>query len=242
MPPRKTPTSSTPRKSTALKPTEVLAYLHAHPSFLAEHPELLPHLTPPRDATLGSGVKDFQAFMVDRLKGDLSQVRNQQRELVSISRANMHNQNRVHAAVLALLDAQTFEELIQIIATDFAVLLDVDVVSLVVEANHGLMIGQVNRSGVRIVRTGRINAIMGKKEHLLQDNIEGTPELYAGASTLVQAQALIRLMFSPDAPPGLLAFGSRNPEQFHEGQGTEQISFLARVVERCVRAWLDLPE
>jgi uncharacterized protein YigA (DUF484 family) len=29
---------------------------------------------------------------------------------------------------------------------------------------------------------------------------------------------------------------------FHSGQGTELVCFLARVIERSIRAWLDLPE
>jgi uncharacterized protein YigA (DUF484 family) len=28
---------------------------------------------------------------------------------------------------------------------------------------------------------------------------------------------------------------------FEDGMGTELISFLARVLERCIRFWLDLP-
>jgi hypothetical protein len=39
----------------------------------------------------------------------------------------------------------------------------------------------------------------------------------------------------------MLAFGSREPDLFQQGHGTELISFLARVVERCIRSWLDLP-
>jgi uncharacterized protein YigA (DUF484 family) len=44
-----------------------------------------------------------------------------------------------------------------------------------------------------------------------------------------------------DTPPAILAFGSRDPNMFHEGQATDQILFLARVIERCFRAWLNLP-
>jgi uncharacterized protein YigA (DUF484 family) len=39
---------------------------------------------------------------------------------------------------------------------------------------------------------------------------------------------------------GLLCIGTRKPEKFHPGQGTELLSFLARVLETTLGAWLDL--
>ncbi|MBC7103512.1 MAG: DUF484 domain-containing protein, partial [Parvibaculum sp.] len=32
-----------------------------------------------------------------------------------------------------------------------------------------------------------------------------------------------------------------DPEQFHPDQAVDLLEFLANVVERCVRQWLDLP-
>ena len=35
-----------------------------------------------------------------------------------------------------------------------------------------------------------------------------------------------------------IAFGTRHPGYFNPGQGTELLSFLARILEHCVRTWL----
>jgi hypothetical protein len=35
---------------------------------------------------------------------------------------------------------------------------------------------------------------------------------------------------------------SRRAKQFHDGQRTELLTFLARALERSIRAWLNLPE
>ena len=58
---------------------------------------------------------------------------------------------------------------------------------------------------------------------------------------LADDEALIRLDIHSKAPAGILAFGSRNPDFFAPDQGTELVTFLARVVERCIKAWLTLP-
>jgi len=40
---------------------------------------------------------------------------------------------------------------------------------------------------------------------------------------------------------GLLALGGFEAEQFHPDQAIDLLEFLARIVERCVRQWLELP-
>ena len=67
---------------------------------------------------------DLQQFMVDRLRRDLTRLRGLQDELVANSRDNLSTQDRIHKAILALLDAETFEHLIEIVTTDLAVLLE----------------------------------------------------------------------------------------------------------------------
>lgn len=228
-----------PKVAPTLTAEDVCAYLREHPDFLVQHAELVDHLTPPTHDR-GRGVVDLQAFMVDRLRGDIRVLKEQQRELVTTTRANLNSQNRIHAAVLFLLDAQNFEQLIQTIATDLAVLLDLDVAGLAVESN-GLDIPHVHRTGVRVVEPGRIDEWLGTRDVLLAADIQGDPELFGPGAGLVRSQALIRLQISSETPEGLLAFGSRDPDMFHPGQGTELIGFLARVVERCIRSWLDLP-
>jgi uncharacterized protein len=218
---------------------EVAAFLREHPDFLAQHAELVPHLTPP-NIERGEGVVDFQYFMVERLRHEIGRLKEQQRELVTTTRANLNNQNRIHAAVLFLLDARNFEQLIQTVTTELAVLLDLDVACLIVESN-GQDTPHVHASGVRVVEEGTIARLLGRNDILLRRDVEGDPAIYGAASGLVRSEALIRLHVSDDTPPGLLAFGSREPDMFHTGQGTELVGFLARVVERCIRSWLDLP-
>jgi uncharacterized protein YigA (DUF484 family) len=227
------------RISGALTAEAVSTYLRDNPDFLIRHAYLIQHLTPPM-LRRGSNVLDLQYFMVDRLQTEVGRMRDQQRELIAASRTNLNNQGRVHSAALLLLDAQSFEQVIQTITTDLAVLLDLDVACLIVESGDHDLPG-TDASGVRVVKAGSIDAWLGRREVVLAGNVYGDSSIFGGAAGLVRSEALIRLHISGDAPPGMLAFGSREPDLFQQGQGTELISFLARVVERCIRSWLDLP-
>ena len=75
----------------------------------------------------------------------------------------------------------------------------------------------------------------------LRENVEGDRRIYGEAAGLVRSEAMLRLSVREDAPCALLAMGSREPDRFHKGQGSELLTFLARILEHSIRTWLDLP-
>lgn len=228
-----------PSVSGAPSGEEVQAFLREHSDFLVRHPDLIAHLLPPA-VDRGEGVVDFQYFLVERLRGEVRRLKDAQRELVATSRANLNNQARVHAATLSLLDARSLEHLIDIITTDLVVLLDLDVICLLVEGN-GREGPRVGNGGIRVVEPGLVRRRLGRRDVVLLGDVPEDPEIFGGAAGLVRSEALVRLHVSTEAPEGLLAFGSRDPAMFHQGQATELATFLARVVERTIRSWLALP-
>lgn len=227
--------AATPKLAVA----EVVAFLREHPAFLMEHPDLLHVLTPPAQQR-GAGILDMQHFMLQRLQTEIARLKNQQRALISTSRANLASQSRIHQAVLALLAAPSFEHLIQIVTTDFAVLLDADVITLAVES---VACGQSHLSvrGVQLLERGAVERLFGAdRDVLLMTETEGDPALFGSGAGLVRSAALLRLKVSPQAPAGLLAIGARKPGKFHASQGTELLGFLAKSLAVVIAGWLDL--
>lgn len=220
--------------------SEVIAYLRHHPNFLADHPDLLQVLTPPT-LQRGPGVVDMQHFMLQKLQAEIARLKNQHRALITTTRANLATQSRIHAAVLALLAAPSFEHLIQSVTTDLAVLLDADVITLGVESAR---CGQAHLPvrGIQLLAPGIVDEIFGAdRDVLLHGEIEGDPMLFGSGAGLVRSAALLRLRVSPQAPAGMLAIGARRAGKFHSGQGTELLGFLARSLEVVIAGWLDLP-
>jgi len=224
---------------TTLSTDDVIAWLKAHPDFLKLNPEAIDILLPPREDN-GRKVADFQSYMIERLKADKSEAIETAKEIVETARSNMNNQSRIHKAVLRLLEAESFDEFIQTLTTDITALLDVDITTLVVEA-EGHKIPHINTNGIRIVPEGTIDNWMRGKTVLLQSDIGGIETIYGAGATLVRSQTLVRIDVSMHTPPAMLAFGSRDPNLFQPNQGTEQVIFLARVIERQFKTWLMLP-
>ena len=229
----------------SLTADDVLEFLRDNPKFLQKHPEACDLLIPPKNFTNqregdGKKVADFQSFMIERLKTDKEKVLETTQAIVNNARSNMNNQQRIHAVVLRLLEARNFEEFIHIMTMDMSSMLDTDIAVFVVESN-GHDIPHIHTSGIRILPQGTIDQWMEDQNVLLQGHIGGIEAIYGGGAALVQSQALLRIDIALDTPPAILAFGSRDPDMFGDGQATDLVTFLARVVERAFRNWLHLP-
>jgi uncharacterized protein len=229
-----------PEASSAAQPSpigarEVIAYLRRHPDFLEHHPDALRLLRPPA-RPVGDGVADFQQFMLDRLRHDAARLQHEQRSLIATSRNNLASQCRVHKAVLTMMKATSFEQLLQIVTTDLAVLIDVDVVTIAVESSASPTTRLLN--GIHLLKSGTVEALLGERDVAMATGVQGDPALFGAAAGLVRSQALLRLSFGRAGPVGLVCIGTRKPSTFHPGLGSELLTFLARALAITISQWL----
>jgi uncharacterized protein len=217
---------------------DVIAYLRRHPDFLDEHPEAL-RLLRPAGREMGDGVVDFQQFLHERQRRELNRVNLEYRNLITVSRGNLASQNRVHKAALTVLAAPSFGQLLQIVTTDLAVLLDVDVVTIAVENIAGISL-RLNTHGVHLLEAGAVERLLGEDKAVVYEaDVVGDPALFGGAAGLVRSQALLRLRFGRETPTGILCIGTRKPGRFHPGLGAELLGFLGRIVGLSIGLWLN---
>lgn len=223
-----------------LSEASVADYLRRNPDFLKRNQELLDVLEPPRRGD-GEDVVDLQQFMLDRLRREVAQLKESRDDLLYTGRANMASTGRIHQAVLAILEARSFEHLIDTVVTDVGVILDLDAVTLCVEqAEDGPAPSRIR--GVHQLEAGTVEALLGpKRTHAFLADIQGEPELFGSAAGLVRSAGFLRMNISSATPPALLALGSRKPDHFDPGQGSELLQFLAQSLEASIRQWLELP-
>jgi uncharacterized protein YigA (DUF484 family) len=215
---------------------DIVDYLKSNPKFLQKNPDAVDYLLPPKDKTNGRRVVDFQHYMVEKLKEDKRMVLDTTRDIIEVSRENMQNLARIHDAVLKMLEAETFDQFIQILSVDVPVALDCDAVSLIVEGDDRLPKTQMR--SLRVVPQGTIQNWMEGNDARIQSNIKGTEAMFGEAAGLVQSQALLKINQTMNIPTTMIAFGSRDPELFADGMGTDLISFLCGVVERALLIWM----
>jgi len=200
---------SLPPRPREIGADDVIAYLRQHPDFLDRHPEALRLVRPPARDS-GDGVLDFQHFLLERLRRDV-----------------------------VMLRAASFEHLLQIVTTDLAVLIDVDVVTLGIE-NEAASMSRLPVQGIHLLKSGTVDALLGpNRDALMSSDVQANRILFGPAAGLVRSQALLRLSISRSGPVGLMCMGTRKPDTFYPGLGTELLTFLARALEITIAQWLE---
>jgi uncharacterized protein YigA (DUF484 family) len=228
--------SASPSRATE---SDVVDYLSRHRDFLDRHPELIAELMPPVHGG-GRTVVDMQHYLIARLRRDLGDTRRAHEDAVATARGNLASQERIHAVVLDLMNATSFEHFVESITSELPIKLDVDVVALCVESPRPNQ--PKTRTGVRLLSVGSVDTLMGKDRMLLlRPAVAAERAVYGSGAALIKSDALLRISIGSEAPVGLLALGSRYPGHFRAGQGTELLIFLAKTIESTARAWLDLP-
>lgn len=226
---------------TAPSADEVKSYLRQHPELLANDAELLSSLVPPSQST-GRNVLDMQHFMIGRLQNQVRMLRDIQSDLIEATSLNSIAREQVHAAALKLLDARSFEHLIEYTTSPdgLARVLGIRAATVCIETANG--VSGIGIRGVRVLEPGGVDRILGLGERCrLSAHVRGSRGLYGHLADEVHSEALVRLDISRGSPPGLLALGGFDPDQFHPDQAVDLLEFLANIVERGVRQWLDLP-
>lgn len=227
-------TSENPR-AFDLMPGDVRAYLLEHPDFLEENPDLLELLVPP-EARKGDGVQDFQRYMVAKLQDDFIALKGENEDLMNLMQEHLQRQNRINAAILALMDASDFSSLIRLVGKDFPTLLDQEAVGFFLEAGGWLEQGEYD--GLKVVEPGLVGRWLNGRDLILEEVSGGLEAIFGPDGRQVRSQSLVRIVIREGLPPGLLALGHRDPMHYATGLATEQIECLGSVLERCMRKWL----
>jgi uncharacterized protein YigA (DUF484 family) len=204
----------------------VRAFLQSHPNLVREDAELLSLLGLRHNA---ANVLEFGpaalAHHIDAHRRESSA----RLELETTARANFAAQAQCHAGVTDLLESRN--------NADLARRLDETA-----QLRFGLVAGALAAEGKapagwRQLPEGTVDMMLGAEGSVRLGETGFGTLLFPDASKPVQSCALIRLALWQPACPGILAFGSCDPDAFTPDMGVELIAFIARVVERTAERW-----
>ncbi len=219
-----------------LSETDVVRYLLTHPEFLVNHIEVLRRIAP-REEWSGDSVVDLQTVMMDRSQEAIDDLRSATQSVIATSRSNMSIQTRTHAAVTAVLDVDTLEDVVRVVAEDWPHILDVDVATLGFEFSRAPFPAMINPN-IRQLPLGTIRHLLGPDLNVrLFDEMVDDGTLFGEVAGIAHSAALARIEAGFELPPGLLSLGARE-ETFLPGQGTELLTFLSDVLASTVRRCL----
>lgn len=208
---------------------QVVEYLRNNSGFFTRNPDVLSQLVIPHES---GGAVSLIERQVETLRKQLKETQRQLAELVDVATTNDQLQARMHRLTLELIDAATFEEVLNALEDELHDDFKADAVELrLFSTSH--MDDHLQDSLDGQIATfehffNQNQPICGKMDQQQLDYIFGT-EGYRIAST-----ALIPLKC--DGVLGLLAIGSCDPDRFAPDHGTEFLHRLGEIISRTLQA------
>jgi hypothetical protein len=211
---------------------EVRAWLQGHPELLVADRALLEELAL---RPHGPNVVDFAPAALSRLEAVVERETDARKRIETVARANFAAQAQTHVAALDLMEARSNADLARRLDASAQARFGLAGAIVALEKPGGVPFGW------RALEPGRVDALVGEDGlHWLGSHFEGL-NLFGAAADQVASVALVRvsIALTPGAAPrpGLVAFGSPEPDGFHPAMGCELAAFVAQVVARMAERW-----
>lgn len=211
-------------------PDAILAFLRAHPGFLAANPALYDHLVPPTRLH-GATLADHTHAMLARARTRAEAAERAAIDTAATRRDAEGFTRRVQETVLAMMRAP---DPAWLATHELASLLRLDAARLCAE-NAVL-------AGVASIPMGTVAATLGQRSALVRPIMaragSASPLLHGEAAALAAEEALIRVPLSTG--PGLLALAARDAVGL-AGATTDTLAFLGQAVGAALEGRASTP-
>lgn len=218
-------------KSANLQPddieAEVILYLSEHPDFFSKHPQVLRDMEILHES--GSAVSLIEK-QVEMLRNQLQGYQASMDELIEVARENDTLQERMHRLTLELIDAATFDEVLNALEDELHDDFQADAVELrlfsTTQLKDHLEAELPNHSSTFEEFFNNNKPICGP---LAKEQID---YIFGAEGDQITSTALIPL--KSEGVLGLLAIGSRDPKRFVPQHGTEFLTRLGGIISRTL--------
>lgn len=181
-------------------------------------------------------VISFEERAVAKLRDRLGAVESVNQDLIAFARGHSGATAAIHSAVLALIDADSLDELFEVVARDWPRLLGLDyaVLTLVVEG-RGFRVesGQVGTVEQRIV-----DRAIERLQPVTMRTVDCGHPLFGSAARHIRSEALILITADAPLPYGLLLLGQKDAACLDNRHGAHLLGFLGSCLSAMLRRWL----
>ncbi len=224
-------TSTPPSGVTA---AQVGQYLLDNPDFLAQHPEVIPHLQLP-NAMHADNVANLQGFQLTKLQQKLSRVQQQNRQLLGNAQQNDTSATAINELVLEVLQISSLTQLRKTLTQRLTNQFGLFSVRL-------LLSTEVSTTKTNTIAPAQLQELFGTENNVRQRSLRGEDadkSLHGKQIEDVQSEALLPLTTKNTAQPfGVLVLGANSNNRFYAGQGSAFLDFFAPVLALTVERLL----
>lgn len=213
-------------ENSALTAEDVACYLKLHPDFFHQHLDLLETMQIPHPS--GSAVS-LISKQLEIFRAKHQEQESQLSALIEIARENDASFNRMHELTLAMLEANSVEQVVanlsdvlaECFLTDFVA---VKIISEAVDSDASPYFVKPDDDGLKYF----VNELTTNQPKCGQPTLLQAQFLFGDVAKEVRSSAIIPMIFT--GLDGMIAIGSRDEGRFHYSMGTLFLTQISEII------------
>ena len=178
----------------------------------------------------------FEERAVATLRDRLGAAESAREDLIAFARGHTGATASIHAAVLALMDANSLDDLFDVVTKRWPFILGLDEAALALVAEgRGFL---VHSDAVRKVERQLIDRAIESADPITMRTVERGHPLFGKASADMRSEALILMPARAPLPYGILLLGQKAETGLDAAHGAQLLGFLGDSLGAMMRRWL----
>lgn len=181
-------------------------------------------------------VISFEERAVATLRDRLGAAESAKEDLIAFARGHSGATAAIHAAALALMEADSLNSLFDVVAKDWPRILGLDhaVLALVADGKGF----RVEAGHVGTVEPRIVDRAIERLEPVTMRTVACGHPLFGSAARDIHSEALILLSAAAPLPYGLLLLGQKDAACLDNRHGAQLLGFLGSCLNAMLRRWL----
>lgn len=181
-------------------------------------------------------VISFEERAVATLRDRLGAAESAKEDLIAFARGHSGATAAIHAAVIALMEADSLDALFKVVAVDWPRLLGLDhaVLALVADG-HGF---RVESGHVGTVEPKIVDRAIQRLDPVTMRTVSCGHLLFGSAARDIRSEALVLLSAEAPLPYGILLLGQKDAACLDNRHGAQLLGFLGSCLNAMLRRWL----
>ena len=178
----------------------------------------------------------FEERAVATLRDRLGAVESANQDLVAFARGHSGATASIHAAVLALMEADSVDTLFDVVTRSWPRILGLDTVTLALVADD---LGfRVHQGAIELVERKLIDRAVAQADGIVMRTAPRGHALFGREAAAIRSEAVIPLPAPAPFPYGLLLLGQRVEASLDARHGAQLLGFLGDSLGAMLRRWL----
>jgi uncharacterized protein len=181
-------------------------------------------------------VISFEERAVATLRDRLGAAESAKEDLIAFARGHSGVTAAIHSAVLALMEADSLDGVLDVVAKDWPLILGLDhaVLALVADGKGF----RVEAGHVGTVEPRIVDRAIERLDSVTMRTVACGHPLFGAAARHIRSEALIVLPAEAPLPYGLLLLGQKEAASFDNQHGAQLLGFLGSSLSAMLRRWL----